>query len=227
MSAPRPIIICDTREQTPLRFSNAVDVVRGSLASGDYAIVAPDVPEYITRRRRPTKKEAPPPAFPALQLPGGAMSVEGILGIHSAVIEREVEGQLGEMIPSVSRMIVLPRRVERKSLADLVACCTKERERFEAELVRLAALRPGRAVVVVEASLEAARAGAYRSQTIPASVVGSTIAWWEDFGVPTIWAADPGEAARWVERWLVMALERHVEATRAELAEREAIREEA
>lgn len=210
MSAPRPVIICDTREQTPLRFSPAVEVIRGTLSSGDYAIAAPDVPEYLTRRRRPTKKDAPPPAFPMLSTSG--------------LSENVATCESGE---GTARVVLLPRRVERKSLPDLVACCTVERERFEGELARLAAFRPGRAVIVVEATHAQAEAGIYRSRTAPAAVIASTVAWWEDFGIPTHWGGKPDECARWVERWLVMALERHVEAVRAELAEREAIRAEA
>lgn len=203
MSPPLPILVRDKREQTPFIFSDEVQVYAGTLASGDYAVLAPDVQPYLTRRRTPRKRDAPPPAFPALYAPEvGAEE-------HVAVFER-ADG-------TTARMLCLPLRVERKSLPDLVACVTRERDRFEAELRRLAGM--SRAVVVVEASASTARAGAYRSQVIPPAVINSTISWHLRYGVPTVWLDDAREAARWTERWLTMALEQHIEAERARAVE--------
>lgn len=209
MSPPRPIIVVDTREQTPWRFSRDVDVVRATIPSGDYAIVAPDVPEYLTRRKRPKKKDAPPPAFPVLSASGSSE--------HVAVFE----GPDG-----VVRYPLLPWRVERKA-SDFAASCTSDRPRFERELVRLGAnFRPARVVLVVEYTFNEIEAGIYRSQASPQSLIASTVAIHHDYGITTHWGGSREECARWVERWLVMALERHVEATREELAERDAIAQE-
>ncbi len=90
--------------------------------------------------------------------------------------------------------------IERKSLPDLVACVGPERERFLDCCRRLRdyELR----AVVVEASVCDVLAHAYRSATNPQSVIGTAIAIWVDYGVPTIWAGDAKNAASIVERVL-------------------------
>lgn len=88
--------------------------------------------------------------------------------------------------------------IERKSLPDLVACVGVERERFLDEMRRLRDYRVK--AVVVEASVDDVLARAYRSQTSPQSVIGTVIAIWADYGVPTIWAGDAHNAANIVER---------------------------
>ncbi len=35
---PKPVVVCDTREQRPFAFSDAVEVVRGTLHTGDYSL---------------------------------------------------------------------------------------------------------------------------------------------------------------------------------------------
>jgi DNA excision repair protein ERCC-4 len=89
-------------------------------------------------------------------------------------------------------------RVERKSLADLVGSITVGRDRFLDECRRLTAFEFR--LLVVEASVEAVLAHAYRSQTNPQSVLGSVIALHVDFGLPCIWAGDARNAANMVER---------------------------
>lgn len=133
----RPRILVDTREQAPFRFSDAVDVQRATLPTGDYSVA----------------------------------------GASDRVA------------------------IERKSLPDLVACCGPERERFLDCCRRLQAY-PVRAVIV-EASIDAVLAHAYRSRLLPQSVIGTTIAIFVDYGVPTIWAGDAHNAANITERLLV------------------------
>ena len=99
--------------------------------------------------------------------------------------------------------------IERKSLPDLVACVGPERERFLDCCRRLRAYELR--AVVVEASLDDVLAGAYRSQTKPQSVVGTTIAIFADYGLPTIWAGDARNAANIVERLLVRVWRRRTE----------------
>ena len=64
--------------------------------------------------------------------------------------------------------------VERKSLPDLVACLGRERERFERELQRAAALEAF--AVVVEADWGELARGQYRSQLRPHSACQSVLA---------------------------------------------------
>lgn len=78
--------------------------------------------------------------------------------------------------------------IERKSLDDLVACCGRERERFERELERLRAYacRLG-GMVICEGSYEQIEKEAYRSRIKKRSVIGSLTSW-QSNGVPIIMA---------------------------------------
>jgi DNA excision repair protein ERCC-4 len=89
-------------------------------------------------------------------------------------------------------------RVERKSLSDLVGSITVGRERFLGECQRLTAFEFR--LLVVESSVEAVLAHAYRSATSPQSVLGSVIALHVDYGLPCCWAGDATNAANIVER---------------------------
>jgi hypothetical protein len=64
--------------------------------------------------------------------------------------------------------------VERKSLSDLVACLGRERERFERELQRAAALDAF--AVVIESSWADLAGGKYRSQLNPHAACQSVLA---------------------------------------------------
>jgi len=89
--------------------------------------------------------------------------------------------------------------IERKSIVDLVGCCTGEsRERFGRELHRLRGFRFARLLVVgTPADIEAAN---YRSNIKPQSVL-ATLAAIEARYVPVVFAADPAAAASQVESW--------------------------
>lgn len=87
--------------------------------------------------------------------------------------------------------------IERKALSDLWACCGAERDRFEAELARLAAY-PHRCVVI-ESTIDAVLGTIPRGRVQPATVIRSTIAWSQDFAVPFVWAGNPTNAAAWTE----------------------------
>lgn len=136
----RPLLLVDTREQRPLRFSDLVRVESVTLGTGDYSAA----------------------------------------GLTDRVA------------------------IERKSLPDLVACCGPERDRFLDCCRRLRAYEVR--AVVVEASVNDVLAHAYRSRMHPQSVLGTTIAIFADYGVPTIWAGDEQNAASIVERLLVRLL---------------------
>ncbi len=64
-------------------------------------------------------------------------------------------------------------RIERKELADFVACCGAERERFMREMTRMKAFDIP--IVLVETTWEQLAAGEWRSHTTPASVVGTAV----------------------------------------------------
>jgi ERCC4-type nuclease len=90
--------------------------------------------------------------------------------------------------------------IERKSLDDLVGCLTRDRDRFERELSRMATfdLR----VVLIEASLADVRDHRYTSRAHPSAVFGSTICLHVDYGVPFLWCHDHAIAGRVCERML-------------------------
>ena len=90
--------------------------------------------------------------------------------------------------------------LERKSLSDLVACCTRDRPRFVRELERLRGW-PCRGVVI-EASFEDVRQHRYRSRTAPAAVIASIAAWSARYQIAFWFAGDPAGAAIIVEEIL-------------------------
>lgn len=65
--------------------------------------------------------------------------------------------------------------VERKSLPDLIACCGRERERFEVCLKRMEAY-PHR-LLVIEASLLDIKAGGWRGKINPGQVMNTLNSW--------------------------------------------------
>ena len=82
--------------------------------------------------------------------------------------------------------------VERKELADLVACLGRERERFEREMQRAAALDAF--AVVVEASWQDLAAGNYRSRLNPHAACQSVLAFAGRYRVPFLFAGSRAAA---------------------------------
>lgn len=83
--------------------------------------------------------------------------------------------------------------IERKSLPDLLACCGRERERFDREIDRLRAY-PVRALII-EATWGDIEAGEWRSKLTPRQVGASLISW-HVRGVPSVLAGDHRRAGR-------------------------------
>lgn len=82
--------------------------------------------------------------------------------------------------------------VERKSLSDLVMCLGTERERFQRELMRAAALEAF--CVVVEATWQDLAAGRYRSKLSPASGMASVLAFMARHRIPFLFAGNRANA---------------------------------
>ena len=82
--------------------------------------------------------------------------------------------------------------VERKELADLVACLGRERDRFERELARGAALDAF--AVVVEASWADLASGNYRSRINPHAACQSVLAFAGRYRVPFLFAVSRAAA---------------------------------
>ena len=81
--------------------------------------------------------------------------------------------------------------LERKSLPDLLACCGRERERFDREIQRLLAY-PVRSLVV-EATWPDIEAGKWRSKLTTRQVGASLISWMVR-GVPVVMAGNHDRA---------------------------------
>jgi DNA excision repair protein ERCC-4 len=97
--------------------------------------------------------------------------------------------------------------VERKSLLDLVACCGRERARFEREIMRLLAY-PVRCLVI-ESGWRQIEQGSWhwRSKLLPSHVIGSLIGW-TAAGLPVILAGNHQRAGRLVVKLLFTAARR-------------------
>jgi ERCC4-type nuclease len=109
--------------------------------------------------------------------------------------------------------------VERKSIADLVACCKSgtraaegERERFERELHRLRGYLFARLLVV--GTLGAIKAGAYRSEIAPTAVLNSLQSWQVTYRVPVVFCWPSEAAAEQVEDWAYWYARKRVEGVR-------------
>jgi ERCC4-type nuclease len=93
--------------------------------------------------------------------------------------------------------------IERKAAGDLVSTCTYGRERFERELVKLAAY--DRAVIIVEGDLESIIRWTYKGTTNPSALVGSFASWFARYNVATIFAGNAFNAAILARRFLEKA----------------------
>jgi ERCC4-type nuclease len=99
--------------------------------------------------------------------------------------------------------------IERKSCADLVACCGVERDRFFRECHRLRGFWFARLLVVgTRAELEN---GEYRSRITPKAVMATLATIEVRFSLPVIFIPTPAEAAAEVERWAYYASREVVE----------------
>ena len=83
--------------------------------------------------------------------------------------------------------------IERKSLADLTACIGYGRSRFERELARMAE-QTREPWLFIEASRDDIEQHAYRARVFPSAVVGSLMAWTQDYGIK-VWFAGSAELA--------------------------------
>lgn len=95
--------------------------------------------------------------------------------------------------------------VERKSLADLIQCCGKARNRFEDQLNRLRGIQSG--VVICEGSWAEIDASAWHSKISKVSVIGSILGW-QASGVPIIMAGSRERAERLTFGFLRLAYNR-------------------
>ena len=101
--------------------------------------------------------------------------------------------------------------IERKSLDDLLSCCGRERERFDACVQRMLAYPV--LALVVEASWADVAAGNWRSKLSPKQVEASLMGWITK-GVPVLLSGDHKTAGRHVARILFIAARRRYQEAR-------------
>lgn len=104
-------------------------------------------------------------------------------------------GDYSLLFPDLRDLVI----IERKSLADFVACCGQERERFEKEIIALRGYRYK--AIVVEASIKDVQTHAYQSKILPQCVIGS-IAKWTREGIPSWFCDDRYTASYFVASFL-------------------------
>lgn len=90
--------------------------------------------------------------------------------------------------------------VERKSLDDLVACVTRERERFERELIRIRGYRFRRILII--GTVQDILDGKYTSAATPGSVLGSLAVWEARYDVPVVHVEDAEAGGETVANWI-------------------------
>jgi ERCC4-type nuclease len=102
--------------------------------------------------------------------------------------------------------------IERKTIADLLACCVGEnRERFFRELHRLRGYRFKRLLVV--GTRDQIETGDFRSNVSPKAVLATLAALEARFDVPVVFSPSPVEAARRIVSWAFWFARELVEAT--------------
>jgi len=102
--------------------------------------------------------------------------------------------------------------IERKSLSDLCGSLGKGRERFEREIMRMAAYRFK--ALVIEALDEDVRAGRYRSRITPQSLIGTLRSWEVNYDLHVKFCGTPAGAAKQIAIWAKYFWARHVKHAR-------------
>ncbi len=153
----------------------------------------------------PSKPANPQPALPALKSLGELADLQPCIVIDT----REQAPLVFTGLPSITSALQTGDysfaggeelfSIERKSIPDLVACCTGDnRERFERELHRLRGFKFARLLIVgYRLEVEQHR---YRSNLKPKAVL-STLAAFEARYIPVVWSETPEQAAQLIERW--------------------------
>lgn len=105
--------------------------------------------------------------------------------------------------------------IERKSLVDFVQSLTHGRDRFEAEMERMAPLE--RKLILVEASYSDIVNHWYPTQAGPTAIIGSIAAIHARWGVPTLFG-ESREGAEYLARIWILKTHKRLRAARAEAA---------
>jgi DNA excision repair protein ERCC-4 len=103
--------------------------------------------------------------------------------------------------------------VERKSLPDFLACCGRERERFEKEVQRLLGY-PHRALVI-ETTWHELQAGNFARTQITANVATASVLSWIAQGLPCLLCGDHEQAGKAIAKLLFLAARRRWREARA------------
>ena len=132
----------------------------------------------------------------------------------ATVVSADIRSERGTLATGDYSIRGLERHVaiERKELSDLVACCGRERDRFEREVQRLLSY-PTRAIIV-EGSWEDIEAANWRSK-LTTKQVGSSITSWITQGIPIVLAGNHDRAGTIVASMLRQAAKHRYQEARA------------
>ena len=97
-------------------------------------------------------------------------------------------------------------RIERKELSDLIACCGRERARFNREIIRLKGF--AHKAVIVEADWSDIYAGKWRGKIIPKQVIHSIARWTLD-GVPFVLCGKRPLSCQMLQRMLYLCAKQY------------------
>lgn len=108
--------------------------------------------------------------------------------------------------------------IERKSLQDFVACCGRERARFEREIERMRGFEVK--AIVVEGDWDQLEMKMYPGQMHPNAVIGSALGF-VCSGVPIVMAGNAQRAGKFIARLLFTTARRRWESVYPMFSERE------
>ena len=113
----------------------------------------------------------------------------------SSTVGTLVHGDYSLLVPDLRKIVT----VERKSLPDFVACCGRDRARFEKEMLAIRGYK--HKLIICEFTLNEVFEAKYRSKIKPQSVLGS-IARWNTYGIQFLFAENPTQASWLVAKYL-------------------------
>lgn len=140
----------------------------------------------------------------------GMAKLDRVVQLTTAIIDTREQAPLDLLLPNAVSMGLCTGdysvvglenliRIERKSIQDLVACCGRERERFERCIERLRTFKLP--MLVIEGSESTVELKNYIGEMHPNAVLNSVYSW-QSAGIFVDWAGDRQRAARHISRTL-------------------------
>jgi ERCC4-type nuclease len=160
----------------------------------------------MTNQQQGNEPKTNPLNFPALRRLGELADHAPVIVVDSRELTplsfSRLQSEVGTLVSGDYSICGLEHlfAIERKSIADLIGCCTGEnRQRFERELHRLRGFQFKRLVVVgTEREIVL---GQYRSEIKPKSVISTLRCFECRYDIPVVFCDTPAIAAERIESW--------------------------